>query len=69
MKFCSNPTVAEIPQSRIDPHAPIVASVKPSDPRRNAGWHKPMTNPSYQLSDLRRWRSSMVACAVTSSAT
>ena len=57
------PTVAEMPHSRIDPHAPIVASVKPSDPSRNAGWHKPMTNPSYQWRDLRSCRSSIVASA------
>jgi hypothetical protein len=53
MKFWSSPTVAEMPHSRIDPHAPIVASVNPSDPRRNAGWQSAMTNPSYQCRDLR----------------
>src|SRR5947209_2398708 len=54
---------AVMPQISIAPHPPISSTELPSDPSRKPGFARQMTNPSYQRSVLRSWRSSTIASA------
>src|SRR5262245_12128851 len=59
-----SPRVAEMPQRISEPSTPMLPRVNPSDPIRKPGLHSAITNPSYQRSVLRSWRSSMTASAI-----
>src|SRR3989442_6438499 len=54
---------AVMPQIIIAPQPPISSTEKPSDPRRKPGFARQITNPSYQRSVFRSWRSSTTASA------
>src|SRR6266571_9070913 len=54
---------AVMPQIIIAPQPPISTTEKPSDPSRKPGFARQMTNPSYQRSVFRSWRSSTTASA------
>src|SRR5712691_2440578 len=54
---------AVTPQISIAPQPPISSTELPSDPSRKPGFARQMTNPSYQRSVFRSWRSSTTASA------
>src|SRR5438132_13612374 len=54
---------AVIPQIIIEPQPPKSSTDQPSDPRRNPGFARQITNPSYQRRVFRNWRSSTTASA------
>src|SRR6058998_1045268 len=54
---------AVMPQIIIAPQPPISTTDQPSDPSRNPGFARQITNPSYQRSVFRSWRSSTIASA------
>ena len=66
-QFCSTPMNIETPQSVMAPHPPSTPMDPPSAPIRKPGLARAMTKPSYQRSDLRSWRSSIIAPAYTAS--
>src|SRR5437868_6421287 len=54
---------AVIPQIIAAPQPPRSSTEKPSDPSRKPGFARQITNPSYQRSVFRSWRSSTTASA------
>src|SRR5438067_11838575 len=54
---------AVIPQIIIAPQLPMSTTDQPSEPSRKPGFARQITNPSYQRSVFRSWRSSTIASA------
>src|ERR1700716_2618232 len=54
---------AVIPQISAAPQPPRSSTDQPSDPSKKPGFARQITNPSYQRSVFRSWRSSTTAVA------
>src|SRR5713101_3765505 len=63
MTWTGKTIAAVMPQIIAAPQPPRSSTEKPSDPSRKPGFARQITNPSYQRSVFRRWRSATTASA------
>src|SRR6266849_7016165 len=63
MTWTGKTTPAVMPQIIAAPQPPRSITENPSDPSRKPGFARQITNPSYQRSVFRSWRSSTTASA------